>query len=69
MIYLKTIAAGMIGALLFLVFRWAALRLRSAKLGTTGAHFWVLLVLCFLAGAALYSQFRGMVFYTAHVPR
>lgn len=73
MIYLKSIAAGTISALLFLVLRLAARRLLPSKPGTpraltNGPLFWVLVVLFFLAGAALYSQIRGMVFYTAHIP-
>jgi len=73
MIYLKFIAAGMFAVLLFLVLRLLARRLLPSKPGTprapaNGALFWVLVVLFFLARVALYSQIRGMVFYTAHIP-
>jgi hypothetical protein len=73
MIYLKSIASWMIGVLLFLVLRLAAQRLLPLKPGpreaiTNGTLFWVLVALFFLAGAALYSQIRGIVFYTAHIP-
>jgi hypothetical protein len=70
-VYLKTIMAGMMSVLLFLALRSAALRVRSAQ-GESGRSsgrgwlFWIVVVLCFLAGAALYSQLRGAVSYTAH---
>lgn len=74
MIYLKYFGAGTIGGLLFLVLRVAAWLLLPAKAGgsrplSSGPSFWIFTALFFLAGVVLYSQIRGMVFYTAHISR
>ena len=73
MIYLKTLIAGLLGALTFLIVRFFLLYFRTHTIGIhplfDGTFVWIGLLICFFLAAGSYHELHGAVFYTARINR